>query len=213
MIGTRSCRDVITRLLDKDELKRLGSKSGASEVKQHKWFAKINWGLLRNTQPPVSELLPSWLFPVIFFDVNFTATFAGSCYSKSHACDPNRLSEDCSHCLRVLRTQIVWMTFAVWCMYSLHWISIMGNDFLSFPVRHLEHITMTHNRVGLSAFCSLWLLSPSNGLWRDLWVGASGGNAADLTHVAEPFRYPFHILRSVTSRRNKPSIRSAPKEV
>lgn len=132
MIGTRSCRDVITRLLDKDELKRLGSKSGASEVKQHKWFAKINWGLLRNTQPPVSELLPSWLFPVIFFDVNFTATFAGSCYSKSHACDPNRLSEDCSHCLRVLRTQRVWMTFAVWCMYSLHWISIMGNDFYHF---------------------------------------------------------------------------------
>ena len=47
-------KDVITRLLDKREWTRLGSKSGASEVKQHKWFAKINWGLLRNTQPPVS---------------------------------------------------------------------------------------------------------------------------------------------------------------
>ena len=47
-------KDVITRLLDKKESTRLGSKSGASEVKQHKWFAKINWGLLRNTQPPVS---------------------------------------------------------------------------------------------------------------------------------------------------------------
>lgn len=33
----------------------MGSKSGASEVKQHKWFAKINWGLLRHTQPPVSH--------------------------------------------------------------------------------------------------------------------------------------------------------------
>ncbi len=32
----------------------MGSRSGASEVKQHKWFAKINWGLLRNTRPPVS---------------------------------------------------------------------------------------------------------------------------------------------------------------
>ena len=41
-------------MLDKREWTRLGSKSGASEVKQHKWFAKINWGLLRNTQPPVS---------------------------------------------------------------------------------------------------------------------------------------------------------------
>ena len=49
-----ACKDIITRLLDKREWTRLGSKSGASEVKQHKWFAKINWGLLRNTQPPVS---------------------------------------------------------------------------------------------------------------------------------------------------------------
>jgi protein-serine/threonine kinase len=40
--------------LDKDEQTRLGSRSGASEVKQHKWFSKINWGLLRNTRPPVS---------------------------------------------------------------------------------------------------------------------------------------------------------------
>ena len=43
----------MTRLLDKNEKTRLGSRSGASEVKQHKWFAKINWGLLRNTRPPV----------------------------------------------------------------------------------------------------------------------------------------------------------------
>lgn len=47
------CKDIITRLLDKRETTRLGSKSGASEVKQHKWFSKINWGLLRNTQPPI----------------------------------------------------------------------------------------------------------------------------------------------------------------
>lgn len=46
-------RDVISRLLDKEENARLGSKTGASEVKQHKWFNKINWGLLRNTEPPI----------------------------------------------------------------------------------------------------------------------------------------------------------------
>ncbi|KAJ7276231.1 kinase-like domain-containing protein [Mycena haematopus] len=46
-------KDCVTRLLDKRERSRLGSKSGASEVKQHKWFAKINWGLLRNTRPPI----------------------------------------------------------------------------------------------------------------------------------------------------------------
>jgi hypothetical protein len=52
----RSCKDIVSRLLDKRETTRLGSKSGASEVKQHKWFAKINWGLLRHTQPPVSTV-------------------------------------------------------------------------------------------------------------------------------------------------------------
>jgi protein-serine/threonine kinase len=45
---------MIQRLLDKRETSRIGSRSGASEVKQHKWFAKMNWGLLRNMQPPVS---------------------------------------------------------------------------------------------------------------------------------------------------------------
>ncbi len=59
----RSCKDAVSRLLDKREATRLGSKSGASEVKQHKWFAKINWGLLRNTQPPVS--VTSSFFPVL----------------------------------------------------------------------------------------------------------------------------------------------------
>lgn len=50
----RGGKDCIVRLLDKDERTRLGSRSGASEVKQHKWFSKINWGLLRNSRPPVS---------------------------------------------------------------------------------------------------------------------------------------------------------------
>ena len=49
----RAGKDCVNRLLDKYERTRLGSKSGASEVKQHKWFGKINWGLLRNTRPPV----------------------------------------------------------------------------------------------------------------------------------------------------------------
>ncbi|TFY79401.1 hypothetical protein EWM64_g4612 [Hericium alpestre] len=50
---THSGKDAVMRLLDKEENTRLGCKSGASEVKQHKWFAKINWGLLRNTEPPI----------------------------------------------------------------------------------------------------------------------------------------------------------------
>lgn len=60
----RSGKDIMMRLLDKNESRRLGSQSGASQVKQHKWFGKVNWGLLRNTTPPVrrSRLLVHFLF-------------------------------------------------------------------------------------------------------------------------------------------------------
>lgn len=41
-------------LLRKNEAKRIGSKAGASEIKNHPWFAKdIQWALLRNTTPPI----------------------------------------------------------------------------------------------------------------------------------------------------------------
>ncbi|KAL8281178.1 hypothetical protein RQP46_006536 [Phenoliferia psychrophenolica] len=50
---TTMCKGVIKKLLWKDEHKRLGSQSGASEVKQHRWFASINWGLLRHSKPPI----------------------------------------------------------------------------------------------------------------------------------------------------------------
>lgn len=50
---TPAGKEIITRLLHKSEAKRLGSQSGASEVKAHKWFVKLNWGLLRNDKPPI----------------------------------------------------------------------------------------------------------------------------------------------------------------
>lgn len=50
---TNAGKDCMARLLDKNERTRLGSKTGASEVKQHKWFTKMNWGLLRNMKPPI----------------------------------------------------------------------------------------------------------------------------------------------------------------
>lgn len=43
----------IRKLLVKDEHKRLGSQLGAGEVKQHKWFVNLSWGLLRNMTPPI----------------------------------------------------------------------------------------------------------------------------------------------------------------
>ena len=50
---TTHCKAVIKKLLCKDEHKRLGSQSGASEVKQAKWFASINFALLRHLKPPM----------------------------------------------------------------------------------------------------------------------------------------------------------------
>lgn len=44
---------LVRKLLIKDEHKRLGSQLGASEVKQHRWFANISWGLLRHQTPPI----------------------------------------------------------------------------------------------------------------------------------------------------------------
>lgn len=46
-------KSMIRKLLIKEEAKRIGSQSGASEVKQHKWFGPISWGLLRNLTPPI----------------------------------------------------------------------------------------------------------------------------------------------------------------
>ncbi|CEH16361.1 serine threonine-protein kinase nrc-2 [Ceraceosorus bombacis] len=46
-------KSMIRKLLIKDEMRRLGSQSGASEVKTHKWFSPLSWGLLRHTTPPI----------------------------------------------------------------------------------------------------------------------------------------------------------------
>ncbi|GAA6013792.1 hypothetical protein JCM10207_008192 [Rhodosporidiobolus poonsookiae] len=50
---TTLCKSLIKKLLCKDENKRLGSQTGASEVKQHKWFGSLSWGLLRHMKPPI----------------------------------------------------------------------------------------------------------------------------------------------------------------
>jgi protein-serine/threonine kinase len=39
--------------LIKDELKRLGSRAGASDIKAHAFFKPIHWALLRNSKPPI----------------------------------------------------------------------------------------------------------------------------------------------------------------
>lgn len=48
-----SCKNIIRKLLIKDENKRLGSKAGASDVKAHPFFKNTQWALLRNQTPPI----------------------------------------------------------------------------------------------------------------------------------------------------------------
>ena len=48
-----SCRNLVKKLLVKDPAKRLGSKSGASEIKSHAFFKTVQWDLLRNQKPPL----------------------------------------------------------------------------------------------------------------------------------------------------------------
>ncbi|SCU92781.1 LAFA_0F12816g1_1 [Lachancea sp. 'fantastica'] len=54
---SRSCKDLIRRLLIKNESKRLGSKFGASDIKKHPFFKKVQWSLLRNQEPPLIPAL------------------------------------------------------------------------------------------------------------------------------------------------------------
>ncbi|KAJ1742122.1 serine/threonine protein kinase, AGC [Coemansia sp. RSA 989] len=53
---TASCKAMIRRLLTKSDKKRMGSRAGAADVKQHPWFKSITWALLRNRTPPILPL-------------------------------------------------------------------------------------------------------------------------------------------------------------
>lgn len=47
------CKSLIRKLLIKDELRRLGSRAGASDVKGHQFFRNTSWALLRHSKPPI----------------------------------------------------------------------------------------------------------------------------------------------------------------
>ena len=49
-------KDIINKLLDKNQLTRLGSKSDADEIVNHPWFKDINWDKLIK-----KELVPPFL--------------------------------------------------------------------------------------------------------------------------------------------------------
>lgn len=52
-----NCKNLIKKLLIKDETKRLGSHSGASEIKSHPFFKNTQWALLRNQKPPMVPII------------------------------------------------------------------------------------------------------------------------------------------------------------
>lgn len=56
---SRVCKDLIKKLLIKEENKRLGSKKGAADLKAHPWFKKVSWSFLRNQEPPLIPVLTS----------------------------------------------------------------------------------------------------------------------------------------------------------
>ncbi|XWS73942.1 hypothetical protein CRYUN_Cryun02cG0172700 [Craigia yunnanensis] len=47
-----AAKDLISQLLVKDPARRLGSTMGASAIKHHPFFQRVNWALLRCTPPP-----------------------------------------------------------------------------------------------------------------------------------------------------------------
>ncbi|XP_020588367.1 serine/threonine-protein kinase WAG1-like, partial [Phalaenopsis equestris] len=48
-----AARDLISRLLERDPRRRIGSVKGATEIKQHPFFDGVSWALIRMMKPPV----------------------------------------------------------------------------------------------------------------------------------------------------------------
>lgn len=57
-VGSAEARKIVKKLLRRDPSKRLGTQSGASEIKAEKWFADINFAFIRNEEPPVKPDCP-----------------------------------------------------------------------------------------------------------------------------------------------------------
>ncbi|KAJ2997065.1 hypothetical protein NUW58_g772 [Xylaria curta] len=47
------CKSLIRKLLIKDELRRLGARAGASDIKTHAFFRTTQWALIRHMKPPI----------------------------------------------------------------------------------------------------------------------------------------------------------------
>ncbi|CCE64443.1 hypothetical protein TPHA_0H02390 [Tetrapisispora phaffii CBS 4417] len=54
---SKTGKDLIKKLLIKNEIKRLGSKQGAADIKSHPFFKNTQWSFLRNREPPLIPIL------------------------------------------------------------------------------------------------------------------------------------------------------------
>ncbi|KAI7854645.1 kinase-like domain-containing protein [Circinella umbellata] len=51
------CKNIIRKLLHKNEHRRLGCRAGAADVKSHPFFKPVNFALLRHSVPPIVPLI------------------------------------------------------------------------------------------------------------------------------------------------------------
>ncbi|KAM3695915.1 hypothetical protein ACB098_07G169700 [Castanea mollissima] len=56
-----AARQLINALLQRDPVNRLGSNTGANEIKGHPFFRGINWPLIRCTRPPPLDVPPEFI--------------------------------------------------------------------------------------------------------------------------------------------------------
>ncbi|KAI8140659.1 kinase-like domain-containing protein [Fennellomyces sp. T-0311] len=69
------CKNIMRKLLHKDEAKRLGALAGASEVKSHAFFKSINFALLRNMTPPIIPAKSNAIDAVHFKHIKESVSF------------------------------------------------------------------------------------------------------------------------------------------
>ena len=53
VVVSSDCKAVVKKLLRREPEKRLGAENGASEIKAARWFAGVNFALIRNETPPI----------------------------------------------------------------------------------------------------------------------------------------------------------------
>jgi len=69
------CKDLISKLLEKDPANRLGSKNGLEEILAHPWFSTLDVGKLvdKQIEAPFKPKLSDDVMDVSNFDQQFTS--------------------------------------------------------------------------------------------------------------------------------------------